>query len=146
MAEYYRVILALHVIAIISWMAGILYLYRLLIYASEQGREQAQIFSLLSTMSRRLYRYITVPAMIVSWLAGLTMVSIQPSLGHQKWFLVKFICALLLTFSTIYAGKLVKRYSETDLAIPTSKRLRVMNEFPTLLMIIIVVMVILKPF
>lgn len=146
MAEYYRVILAIHVMAIISWMAGILYLYRLLIYASEQGRDNKQIFSLLSTMSRRLYRYITVPAMIISWLAGLTMVSIQPTLGYQKWFLVKFICVLLLTFSTIYAGKLVKRYSETDLVMPTSKRLRVMNEFPTLLMIIIVVMVIIKPF
>lgn len=146
MAEYYRVILAVHVIAIISWMAGILYLYRLLIYASEQGRSQPQIFNLLSIMSRRLYRYITVPAMTVSWLAGLAMVSIQPALGHQKWFLVKFICVLALSFSTIYAGKLVKRYSETDVMMPTSKRLRFLNEVPTLLMIVIVVMVIIKPF
>ncbi len=146
MSEYYRVILALHVIAIISWMAGILYLYRLLIYATEQGRNQSQIYVLLGTMARRLYKYITVPAMVVSWLAGLAMVFIQPAIGQQKWFMVKFLCVLLLSGFTLYAGTLVKRYINTDRLLPTSKQLRFLNEVPTLLMIIIVVMVILKPF
>ena len=144
--DWYREILALHVIAIISWMAGILYLYRLLIYGKEKGPTNTEIHDLLSLMSKRLYKYITVPAMSVAWICGLSMVAIAPTLFADTWFKVKFASALLLTISTIYAGRLVKTQSQDSNALPPSKRLRYLNEVPTLLMIIIVIMVIIKPF
>lgn len=146
MIEYYRVFLTFHVVAIISWMAGILYLYRLLVYASEAGRQNNAVFALLGTMSSRLYRYITFPSMVVSWIAGMTMVASQPAIGYSKWFLVKIVCVLALTHYTFYAGRLVTRYVATSEDLPSSKRLRILNEVPTVLMIVIVTMVIIKPF
>lgn len=142
---WYREILALHVIAVISWMAGILYLYRLLVYATEQGYEKPDVFSLLKTMTRRLWQAITVPAMVVSWGAGLSMVWLQPSLLSLPWMQVKLLCVVLLTIATLYAGRLVSRYQREG-ALPTSKTLRFLNEGPTLFMIFIVYMVIVRPF
>ena len=144
--EHYRLILAFHIIAIISWMAGILYLYRLLVYATEKGTANQEIHQLLSLMARRLYRYITMPAMVVSWALGLTMVFINPALASGGWFHVKLLSVILLTGSSHYAGRLVKNYETKSKELPPSRRIRFLNEVPTLLMIIIVMMVILKPF
>lgn len=145
MMLWYRPILALHVIAIISWMAGILYLYRLLIYQSERGTGSREVSSLLALMSRRLYRYITLPAMVVSWIAGLTMTTMQPALWGQGWFQVKFAAILALTGTTFYAGRLVGISQDSPTSLPKGKTLRYLNELPTVLMIIIVIMVITKP-
>lgn len=144
MHEWYRSILALHVVAIISWMAGILYLYRLLIYAAERRAVHFEVEDLLKTMSRRLLKAITVPAMVVSWLAGLTMVALNPSLFSQPWFHLKFTSVILLTASTLYAWKLVGQVQRSA-ELPRGKTLRYLNEVPTLLMIIIVTMVIVRP-
>lgn len=143
--HWYREILALHVVAIISWMAGILYLYRLLVYASEKGYHNKDIVELLQTMTRRLWKAITLPAMVVSWGAGLTMVTLNHNTAMQIWFIVKFTCVIFMTISTIYAGKMVKTYQEEN-PLPSGKHFRIMNEVPTILMIIIVVMVITRPF
>ena len=146
MIGYYRYILAVHLIAIISWMAGILYLYRILIYASEKGTENAEVHQLLSTMASRLYRYITLPAMITSWILGLSLIAISPELIKGGWFHVKIIAVLILTGFTVYANVLAKHYIAKSKRLPHSRRLRFLNEVPTILMIIIVFMVILKPF
>lgn len=126
-------------------MAGILYLFRLLVYASEQGVSQPAVYALLKTMSRRLLRAITIPAMVVSWLAGATMVYLNPSLLLMPWFVSKLVCVLLLTGSTFYASSLVMRYQLGENPLPSSKKLRLWNEVPTLLMILIVGLVILRP-
>ncbi len=144
MLEWYRPIMALHVIAIISWMAGILYLYRLLVYAAERRQEHALVEDLLKTMTRRLWKAITLPAMIVSWIAGLTMVHLNPSLFGTKWFLVKFTSVILLTISTIYAGVYVGRVQRSE-ELPSGRAFRFLNEVPTLLMVVIVIMVIVRP-
>lgn len=144
--NWYQEILALHVIAIISWMAGILYLYRLLVYATEQGTGNPQVYTLLKTMTRRLLKAITIPAMVVSWGAGLTMASLKEGLWHAPWFHAKFSCVIFLTLATLYAAVLVKRYQENSAPLPSSKQLRLLNEVPTLLMILIVCLVIMKPF
>ncbi len=143
--EWYRPILALHVIAIISLMAGILYLYRLLIYASEQGTADAKIHALLSLMSRRLYRIITVPAMSVAWVAGVTMIGLNPGIMAFGWLHIKLACVLAMTGMTLYAGVLVRRYEAGAEPLPLGKALRFLNEVPTLLMIVVVVMVIVRP-
>jgi len=144
MAEWYRPLLAVHVIAIISWMAGILYLYHLLVYAAERG-QKAEIHALLSLMSRRLYRAITFPAMVVAWFLGLTLILLNPGLLSQSWMHLKLISIILLTGFTFYAGVLTAQFGRGE-ALPSGKTLRFLNEVPTLLMVVIVVMVIVRPF
>lgn len=144
MIYWYRPILALHVIAIISWMAGILYLYRLLIYASEYGQKAGEVQDLLRIMSRKLLRIITIPAMIISWIAGLSMVALKPTLFSESWFIIKFVCVLGMSAFTMLAAKQT-RFFQTGIPLYKGKTLRYLNEGPTVLMIIIVCMVILKP-
>ncbi len=144
MLEWYRSILAFHVIAIISWMAGVLYLYRVLIYTSERRSQHLLVEDLLKTMTRRLWKAITLPAMIAAWTAGLTMVYLNPGLLHRPWFQTKILSVLLLSASTFYAGYLVKTVQKSG-SIPSGKALRFLNEVPTILMIVIVIMVIVKP-
>jgi putative membrane protein len=140
----------LHIVAVIAWMAGILYLYRLLIYHSERGRGDSEasrnIHDLLSLMEMRLYRYITVPAMTVAVVAGLTMVGLVPAIGSTGWFGIKFALVLFLIFATFYAGKLYRDASINPARLPAGKTLRILNEVPTLLMLGIVAFVVFKPF
>ena len=136
----------LHIIAIISWMAGILYLYRLFIYHVEYGATNPEIAKLLKLMERRLYRYITFPAMIVAWFAGLSMVALNPFFLTQTWFMIKLFCILCLSYSTIYANHIHKQLDLNPKSSFSSKQLRILNEVPTLLMMIIVAMVIFRPF
>jgi len=144
MMIFYREILALHVIAIISWMAGILYLYRLLIYATERRAEHVKIEDLLQTMAYRLWKYITIPAMLIAWIAGITMLILNTGLFTQLWMQIKLASILLLTASTLYAGYLVHLFLKGKI-LPKSKTLRYLNEVPTLLMVVIVIMVIVRP-
>jgi putative membrane protein len=144
MIEWYRSILAFHVIAIISWMAGILYLYRLLVYAAERRHEHPKIEELLQIMCRRLWKAITLPAMIASWIAGILMVYINPELLQLPWFQVKLLGVIIITGSTIHAGLMVQRVQKSE-SLPRGVFFRFMNEVPTLFMIVVVVMVIVKP-
>ncbi|MCX6130711.1 MAG: CopD family protein [Proteobacteria bacterium] len=144
MIEWYRSILAFHIIAIISWMAGILYLYRLLIYATERRADDPKVEDLLKTMSRRLWKAITLPAMIAAWCAGLLMLFLNPGLLKLPWFHAKLFSIVLLSFSTFYAGLKV-RDVQRSAPLPSGRFFRVLNEIPTLLMIIIVIMVIVRP-
>lgn len=136
---------ALHIIAIISWMAGILYLYRLFVYHREKGEGSDEIHNLLSLMEKRLLFYITLPALLVSLITGIFMVILNPGYLYQLWFQVKAICAIALIGAT-HAGYLIfKKFENKDFSNYTGKKLRFLNEVPTLLMIIIVFMVIFRP-
>ena len=141
----------LHIVAVISWMAGVLYLYRLFVYHAENlGKKE--IHDLLTVMERRLMTYITRPAMAVTWAAGLTMVFQNTAIAKGGWFATKFILVLFLTFASEKGGAYVRKFAEhamkPDAAelLPTSKKFRVLNEVPTILMIVIVALVVFKPF
>ncbi len=137
----------IHILAIISWMAGILYLYRLLIYRVERGSNEQKIDELLTLMAERLYRYITVPAMSVAYIAGFFMVFSIDGMVWQGWLQTKVLFVVMLTAFTIYAGKINRRMTANpDLARPSGTLLRIYNEIPTFAMIVIVILVILKPF
>jgi putative membrane protein len=139
-----NLLLSLHLVAVISWMAGILYLFRLVIYHVEE--REAVVRSRFEVMERRLYRYITVPAMIVAAGAGLGMIALDP--GYYlpaHWLHAKLALVVLLIASTLYAGRSVRRLA-AGAPVGGSRHFRVMNEVPTLLMILIVLLVILKPF
>jgi len=136
---------AFHVIAIIAWMAGLLYLPRLFVYhaASKKGSEQSETFKV---MERRLLRLITTPAMVVSWVFGLILAfSGVIDWSRDGWFHLKLVLVVLLS---AYHGCLVMWTK--DFALDRNRRLprfyRIANEIPTLLMIGIVILVIVRPF
>jgi putative membrane protein len=136
----------LHIVSVISWMAGILYLYRLLIYHRERGVTSAEIHDLLRLMEYRLYRYITVPAMVIAAVAGGSMIALSPGLMDGGWLWLKLVFVLGLIASTIYAGRIVRFASENPGTLPTSRFLRIANEVPTILMFVIVGLVVFKAF
>ena len=139
----YEWIKALHVIAVISWMAGMLYLPRLFVYHcdAETGSKQSETFKV---MERRLLKAIINPAMIVTWLAGLWLVW-QGQWYKAGWFHAKF--ALVLAMSAVH-GFLSARVRDfaADKNTRNQKFYRIINEVPTVLMILIVILVIVKPF
>ncbi len=135
----------LHLVAIISWMAGILYLYRLLIYHAERGAS-AEIHDLLSLMAKRLYRFITLPAMIIAGVGGAGMIMQNPSLLNTGWLQLKLVCVLAIVVATFYAGRLMRKFAAKERNLPTGLQLRILNEVPTVLMLIVVALAVFRPF
>lgn len=136
----------LHIIAVISWMAGILYLYRILINHRERGLVNLEVHELLSLMERRLYRIITFPAMCVAIVAGLGMILSAPEMIRMGWLHVKLTAVVFLIGMTLWAGRLSQMAAIDPHTLPQSKTLRIANEVPALLMMIIVGMVVFKAF
>jgi protoporphyrinogen IX oxidase len=139
----YDWIKALHVVAIIAWMAGMLYLPRLFVYHADavKGSDKSETLKL---MERRLLKAIINPAMVVAWLAGLWLVW-QGGWWKAGWFHAKF--ALVLLMSGVHG--MLSRYVKTfaaDLNQKPARFFRILNEVPTVLMIGIVILVIVKPF
>ena len=139
----YPWIKALHVIAVISWMAGMLYLPRLFVYhcEAEGGSKQSETFKL---MERRLLKAIINPAMIVTWLAGLFLAWS----GHwfsSSWLHAKLALVIILSGVHGFFSRWVKDFA-ADRNTRSQKFYRVINEVPTVLMIFIVILVVVKPF
>jgi protoporphyrinogen IX oxidase len=142
----YRWILALHIVADISWMAGVLYLFRLFVNHRDAGFTEDGIHRLLVGMESRLYRVITLPAMLVATSSGIAMSWLNSQLWSASWFMVKVAGATALIAATVWCGQLLPRFSARDASLPSGRFFRYANEVPTLLMIIIVVMVTVRPF
>jgi putative membrane protein len=142
-ADYYEWIKAMHVIAVIAWMAGMLYLPRLFVYhcEAEVGSKQSETFKV---MERRLLRGIINPAMILTWVAGLWLV-IESGHYRSGWMQAKFVLVLILSGVHGLFVRWTREFAE-DRNTRSSKFYRVINEIPTLLMIGIVILVIVKPF
>ncbi|QQR68477.1 MAG: protoporphyrinogen oxidase HemJ [Alphaproteobacteria bacterium] len=140
----YEWIKALHVISVIAWMAGLFYLPRLYVYhcAAEKGSVQSETFK---TMERRLLRIIMNPAMIASYVFGLWLLHLNPALVQQGHMQAKIALVLLLT---VLHGMLSswRRDFESDVNTRPARFYRIINEAPTVLMIGIVILVIVKPF
>jgi len=133
---------ALHVVAIISWMAGLLYLPRLFVYHADTGPgAQSETFKI---MERRLYRYIMTPAMVVAWATGLYLAAAAGWFA-APWFHVKATLVVLLTVAHFHDGALLRAFA-ADANLHPARYFRIINEIPTLLMLGVVVMVIVKPF
>lgn len=144
MGELYLWIKAVHVIAVIAWMAGMLYLPRLFVYHCETqtGSDASERFKV---MERKLLRLIINPAMIAVWVLGLAMLAINPALLAEPWMHAKLTFVVLLSgVHGAFAGWM-KAFAR-DENTKSQKFFRIMNEVPTLLMIGIVIMVIVRPF
>ena len=139
----YLLFKSLHLIAVISWMAGLLYLPRIFVYHSENNNEI--ITNVFKTMEKKLYYYIMTPAMILSWLFGLVLIH---EIGFDElgslWLQLKLIFVIILTLYHFYLGFLLKKFN-LDQNLRSSKFYRYLNEVPTLLLILIVFVVIFKP-
>ncbi len=133
----------LHILAVISWMAGLLYLPRLFVYhcGLASGSETARLFEL---MEYRLYRFIMTPALVVAWLTGLYMASVS-GFWLEAWFISKFVLIILMSGVHGFLGRLRKDFV-AGINSRSDRYFRVLNEVPTLLMIFIVALVVIKPF
>ena len=142
--NYYLLFKALHLIAIISWMAGLLYLPRIFVYHSDtkDNQEQKETFKM---MERRLFFYIMNPAMIISWIFGLLLLhSIGPENLSSLWLQTKVILVILLTIYHFFLLNCLRKF-DIEQNSHSSKFYRIINEIPTVLLIIIVFLVIFKP-
>lgn len=143
LAQFYVWIKALHIIAVICWMAGLLYLPRLFVYhaaATDDAVKQT-----LGTMELRLLRYIMNPAMICAWLFGLLMVAVTPGLFAFGWMHVKFTCVLALSALHHVFGRWRKKLAAGN-NTHSPRFFKWWNEAPTVIMIVIVLMAVAKPF
>ncbi|WP_142849180.1 protoporphyrinogen oxidase HemJ [Telmatospirillum sp. J64-1] len=141
----YLWIKALHVISIIAWMAALLYLPRLFVYHCE-AKPGSEMSEKLKVMERRLHRAIMNPAMMAAWIFGLTMVFLNPGLLQgQGWLHAKIFFVLILTATHVMMGRWRAAFAE-DRNKNSQKFYRFANEVPTVLMILIVIMVIVRPF
>ena len=141
--NFYLTLKALHLIAVISWMAGLLYLPRIFVYHAETKNDDVK--NTFKVMERRLFIYIMNPAMILSWLFGLILIH---SIGIQSfgefWLIAKIGLVLILTFYHFFLFNCLKNFS-LDRNERSSKFYRVINEVPTVLLIVIIFLVVFKP-
>ena len=140
----YLLFKSLHLIAVISWMAGLLYLPRIFVYHVENINDQNST-NIFKTMEKKLYFYIMIPAMILSWIFGLILISIVGlDVLSATWIQLKLIFVVLLTFYHFYLGQCLKNFA-FEQNNKTSKFFRIINEIPTILLILIVFIVVFKP-
>ena len=142
--NFYLLFKSLHLIAVIAWMAGLLYLPRIFVYHAENigDLNSSNIFKI---MEKKLFYYIMTPAMILTWLFGLLLVhTLGFSIFNELWMQLKFIFVILLTIYHFYLGNCVRNFT-IDQNTNSSKFYRIINELPTILLIFIVFIVIFKP-
>ena len=142
--NFYLLFKSLHLIAVISWMAGLLYLPRIFVYHAENNLEK-KTSEIFKTMERKLFFYIMTPAMILSWIFGIILIH---SIGFQQigqtWMILKIIFVTILTLYHFYLGKILAQF-KIDQNVYSHKFYRFINEIPTLLLILIVFVVVFKP-
>ena len=142
--NYYLLFKSLHLISVISWMAGLLYLPRIFVYHAENSDDR-KISDVFKIMEKKLYFYIMTPAMILSWIFGLLLIH---SIGFQQlgqiWIIFKLIFVILLTMYHFYLGTILNQF-RIDKNTHSHKFYRLINEIPTILLILIVFVVIFKP-
>ena len=142
--NFYLTLKALHLIAVISWMAGLLYLPRIFVYHAEKSSE-INVSEVFKTMEFKLYNYIMMPAMVLSWIFGLLLIS---SIGFDQlsnyWLILKVIFVVILTAYHFFLGTCLNKFRRNENKF-SSRFFRVFNEIPTLLLILIIFLVVFKP-
>ena len=140
----YLLFKSLHLIALVSWMAGLLYLPRIFVYHVE-SKDKKVVTDVFEVMEKRLFFYIMRPAMIITWLFGLVLIYlIGIEVFFQLWMQIKIFLVILLTVYNGYLGRcLVSLKNSTN--TKSAKFFRIINEIPTVILIIVVFLAIFKP-
>ena len=141
--NFYLLFKSLHLIAVISWFAGLLYLPRIFVYHAEAKHDsQTEVFKV---MERKLYNFIMMPAMILSFLFGFLLIhTLGFEIFFDLWMQIKTVSVLILTYYHFYLGKHLRLFA-TNSNNSSSKFFRIINEIPTILLIVIVFIVVFKP-
>ena len=139
----YLLFKSIHLVAVISWMAGLLYLPRIFVYHSEADHvSQKAVFKI---MERKLYNYIMMPAMLTSWLLGILLIySIGFTVFSELWMQIKIFAVIILTYYHFTLGKYLNDFA-IDSNQKTSKFFRIYNEIPTIILIVVIFVTIFKP-
>ena len=143
----YLLFKSIHLIAVISWMVGLLYLPRIFVYHSEsiENKKSEDLMSTFKVMERRLFIYIMNPAMIASWIFGILLIhSVGLENFNNLWLKLKLFLVILLTIYHFFLFFCLKRFS-WNRNLHSSKFYRIINEIPTVLLILIIFIVVFKP-
>ena len=139
----YLLFKSLHLISVISWMAGLLYLPRIFVYHSESSHESQK--SVFKIMEKKLYNYIMMPAMFLSWLFGLGLIhSLGFTVFSELWMQIKILAVLILTHYHFTLGKYLRDFA-VDNNRKTPRFFRIYNEIPTIVLIVVIFVVVFKP-
>ena len=140
----YLLFKSLHLIAVVSWMAGLLYLPRIFVYHVE-NKEKKIITDVFEVMEKRLFYYIMRPAMILTWVFGLILIHLNGiEIFSQIWMQIKIVMVIILSVYNDYLGRCLvnlKNFTNTK----SAKFFRIINEIPTIILIIVVFLAIFKP-
>ena len=143
----YLLFKSIHLIAVISWMAGLLYLPRIFVYHSEsiQKKKSEDLMEIFKVMERRLFIYIMNPAMIISWILGALLIH---TVGIDNlsflWLQLKLLFVIILTIYHFFLFQCLRKFAENS-NTHSPKFYRIINEIPTILLIAIIFIVVLKP-
>ena len=143
----YLLLKSIHLIAVISWMAGLLYLPRIFVYHSESitNNKSQDLLSTFKIMERRLFIYIMNPAMIVSWIFGILLIhTIGLDNFSSFWFQIKLLFVIILTIYHFFLFQCLRKFAENNNSF-SPKFYRIINEIPTVLLIGIILIVVFKP-
>ena len=143
----YLLFKSIHLIAVISWMAGLLYLPRIFVYHSESiaNNKSQDLMSTFKIMERRLFIYIMNPAMIVSWIFGILLIhTINIDNFSSLWLQFKLFFVIILTIYHFFLFQCLRKFAENNNSF-SPKIYRIINEIPTVLLILIVLIVVFKP-
>ena len=140
----YLIFKSLHLIAVISWMAGLLYLPRIFVYHS-QYNSKPLVSEVFKVMERKLFFYIMTPAMTLSWIFGLILIhEIGFDQLGERWMILKLVFVVVLTLYHFYLGRMLGQFI-FDMNKHSHKYYRYINEMPTLLLILIIIIVVFEP-
>ena len=140
----YLLFKSLHLIAIISWMAGLLYLPRIFVYHVE-NKEKKEATDIFEVMEKKLFYYIMRPAMILTWIFGLVLIYLNGiDIFSQLWMQIKIVLVILLSVYNDYLGRCLESLKNNS-NTRSSKFFRIINEVPTIILVFIVFIVIFKP-
>jgi putative membrane protein len=145
LAPYLLWLKAGHVVSVIAWMAGLFYLPRLFVYHAEKALPGSELDLLFRTMERRLLRAIMNPAMIASWVFGLLLIALGSFDWSALWSWIKLACVIAMTAMHMWLAARRRDFAEGRNRL-NGRTYRMANEVPTLLMLVIVAMVIVRPF
>ena len=139
----YNLIKTFHIIFMTTWMAGLFYLPRLFVYHASSMKE-SDMYTTLITMERKLFNYIMNPSLILTWVLGIWLVQITKNF-QESWLIVKVLLVFLLTIFHGYCGKVKNEFSKYQ-NMKSHKFYRIINEIPTIIFTLIVILVVFKPF
>ncbi len=142
--QHYQILRAGHIIAVIAWMAGLLYLPRLFAYHAD-AQKGSELSETLKVMEARLLRIIMNPAMGAAWVFGLCMMAANPALMQHGWIHVKLMAVVLMSVLHMVFARWRKTFAN-DANVRPAKFYKIWNEVPAVLMIIIVIMAVVEPF